>query len=126
RYGGLLRTYRRHHAGDDPYRFVGQQDLTAHLDWTTLERVAAETGLIVLGRTSQAEFLAGLGLGDRLVAWQSRPGVDQAAYLEARAAVGRLLDPRALGGFGVLVLGRDIDPEPPLRGLAFRLPARRH
>ena len=65
--GGLLRTYRRHHAGDDPYRFVGEQDLTAHVDWTTLERVAGEDGLEVLGRTTQAEFLAGLGLGDLLV-----------------------------------------------------------
>jgi SAM-dependent MidA family methyltransferase len=119
--GGLLRTYRRHHAGDDPYRFVGEQDLTAHVDWTTLERVAADAGLMVLGRTSQAEFLTGLGLGDVLMAWAARHGMGRTGYAAARAAVVRLLDPRALGGFGVLVLGRGIDPEPPLRGLTFRL-----
>jgi SAM-dependent MidA family methyltransferase len=122
--GGLLRTYRRHHVGDDPYRFVGEQDITAHVDWTTLERVAREADLVVLGRTTQAEFLTGLGLGDVLVGWSSRPGVDQAAYLAARAAVVRLLDPRALGGFGVLLLGRGIESVPPLRGLGFRLPHR--
>jgi SAM-dependent MidA family methyltransferase len=124
RRGGLLRTYRRHHVGDDPYRFVGEQDLTAHVDWTTLERVAVEAGLMVLGRTTQAEFLTGLGLGDSLVAWSTRPGVGQAEYAAARAAVVRLLDPRALGGFGVLVLARGIDAAPPLRGLSFRLPRR--
>jgi SAM-dependent MidA family methyltransferase len=122
--GGLLRTYRRHHVGDDPFRFVGEQDLTAHVDWTTLERVAVEAGMALLGRTTQAEFLAGLGLGDALVAWPSRPGVGRAEYLAARAAVGRLLDPRALGGFGVLLLGRGLEAEPPLRGLSFRLPVR--
>jgi SAM-dependent MidA family methyltransferase len=124
RRGGLLRTYRRHHVGDDPYRFVGEQDLTAHVDWTTLERVAVEAGLVVLGRTTQAEFLTGLGLGDTLLAWSGRRGVDQAGYAAARAAVLRLLDPRALGGFGVLILARGMDAVPPLRGLAFRLPRR--
>jgi SAM-dependent MidA family methyltransferase len=124
RAGGLLRTYRRHHAGDDPYRYVGEQDMTAHVDWTTLERVAGEAGLDVLGRTTQAEFLTGLGLGDLLVELQSRPGLAHAEYAAARAAVVRLLDPGALGRFGVLALGRGVAAEPPLRGLGFRLPAR--
>ena len=122
--GGLLRTYHRHHAGDDPYRYVGEQDMTAHVDWTTLERVAGEARLDVLGRTTQAEFLTGLGLGDLLVELQSRPGLTHAEYVAARAAVVRLLDPAALGRFGVLVLGRGVPAEPPLRGLGFRLPAR--
>ncbi len=124
RAGGLLRTYRRHHAGDDPYRHVGEQDMTAHVDWTTLERVAGEARLDVLGRTTQAEFLTGLGLGDLLVELQSRPGLTHAEYAAARAAVVRLLDPATLGRFGVLVLGRGVPAEPPLRGLGFRLPAR--
>ena len=124
RAGGLLRTYRRHHAGDDPYRHVGEQDMTAHVDWTTLERVALEAGLDVVGRTTQAEFLTGLGLGDLLVELQSRPGQTHAEYAAARAAVVRLLDPAALGRFGVLVLGRGVSAGQSLRGLAFRLPAR--
>jgi SAM-dependent MidA family methyltransferase len=121
---GLLRTYHRHHVGDDPYRFVGRQDLTAHVDWTTLELAAADGGLEVLGRTTQAEALSGLGLGDRLVELQAQPGMTAEAYALARASVMRLLDPRAMGGFGVLVLGRGMATEPPLRSLAFRLPRR--
>lgn len=119
--GGLLRTYRHHHAGDDAYRFVGEQDITAHVDWTTLERVATDAGLTVLGRTTLAEYLTGLGLGDRLLRWQSRPGVTKDRYIAARAAVVRLLDPQALGGFGVLIVARGIDPQPVLQGLGFRL-----
>jgi SAM-dependent MidA family methyltransferase len=121
---GLLRTYRRHHVGDDPYRFVGRQDVTAHVDWTSLELAAADGGLEVLGRTTQAEALSGLGLGDRLVELQSQPGLTAEAYAAARASVVRLIDPRAMGGFGVLVLARGMAAEPPLRSLAFRMPPR--
>jgi SAM-dependent MidA family methyltransferase len=120
--GGLLRTYRLHHAGDDPYRFVGEQDLTAHVDWTSLELAALDARLDVLGRTTQAEALTGLGLGDQLVELQSRPGITTEAYAAARAAVVRLLDPRAMGGFGVLMPGRGIAAAPPLRSLSFRMP----
>ncbi len=121
---GLLRTYRRHHVGDDPFRSVGRQDLTSHVDWTALELAAADGALDILGRTSQAEALSGLGLGDRLVDLQAEPGITAASYAAARASVVRLLDPRAMGGFGVLLLGRGLPHEPPLRSLAFRLPAR--
>jgi SAM-dependent MidA family methyltransferase len=120
---GLLRTYRRHHVGDDPFRFVGEQDLTAHVDWTTLELAAADAGLEILGRSTQAEALSGLGIGERLVELQSQPGMTAEVYAAARAAVVRLVDPRAMGGFGVLLLGRGLAAEPPLRSLAFRMPA---
>ena len=40
------------------------------------------------------------------------------------SSVVRLLDPRATGGFGVLLLGRGLAHEPPLRSLAFRMPGR--
>jgi SAM-dependent MidA family methyltransferase len=121
--GGLLRTYRRHHVGNDPFRFVGEQDLTAHVDWTALELAAADGGLEILGRTTQSEALSGLGLVERLVELQSQQGVTAEAYAAARAAVVRLLDPRALGGFGVLLLGRGLTASR-LRSLAFRMPSR--
>jgi SAM-dependent MidA family methyltransferase len=121
---GTVRTYRRHHAGDDPYRAVGESDLTAHVDFAALERAARDAGLDVLGRTSQAEFLAGLEIGELLVALRERPDTTAERYLTARSAVLRLLDPLQLGAFGVLLLGRGVPAEPTLRGLRFRLPER--
>ncbi len=120
--GSLLRAYLRHRVHADPFVNVGRQDLTAHVDLTAVERAGAAAGLDHLGTTRQGAFLAGLGAGDLLVGLQDTPGVDIAAYLEARAALMRMLDPAATGGFGVVLLGRGLATDPPLRGLSVRLP----
>ncbi|NJD28702.1 MAG: SAM-dependent methyltransferase [Chloroflexi bacterium] len=104
--GSLLRTYHRHRVHDDPFVAVGRQDLTAHVDLTAVERAAAAAGLTALPPTTQGRFLAELGLGELLVALQTDGRTDLAGYLEARAAVARMLDPRATGGFAVLQLER--------------------
>jgi SAM-dependent MidA family methyltransferase len=114
--GSTLRAYHRHRVHADPFVAVGRQDLTAHVDLTAVERAAARAGLQPLGRTSQARFLAGLGVGGLLVALQSDPGTTLPAYLEAKSALVRMLDPRATGGFAVLGFGRGMPPGTPLRG----------
>ncbi|MBF8289720.1 MAG: hypothetical protein HW391_688 [Chloroflexi bacterium] len=122
RRGSLLRAYVNHRVHDDPFRNVGRQDLTAHVDLTAVERAAADAGLVHLGTTTQAEFLASLGAGDLLVALQTDGQTDLEAYLEARSALFRMLDPGVTGRFAVLAFGRGLAAEPPLAGLAFRGP----
>ena len=80
-------TYRGHEVGGRPVRAVGRQDITAHVDVTALLRAAAEAGLAEPGETSQARFLAALGLGDMLTSLGRAEATDVAAYIEAR--VGR-------------------------------------
>ena len=122
--GSLLRAYVGHRVHDDPFRNVGRQDLTAHVDLTAVEHAAAECGLEHLGTASQSAFLAGLGIGDLLVSLQDGPPSELGAYLEARSAVVRLLDTAATGRFAVMLFGRHLPSEPPLRGLSFHLPRR--
>lgn len=121
--GGLLRTYRQHRVSDDPFRAVGRQDLTAHVDWTAVEAAAAEAGLDILGRTRLAGFALGLEAGSLLTELGSRPDTSAGRYLAARAALRDLLDPSRLGAFEVLVLGRGVPGSPPLRGLGAALPS---
>ncbi len=102
RMAGSLLTYRGHEVSDDPYHDVGLTDITAHVDISALERAAAGAGLTLVGSTTQGPFLARLGLGDMLAELGRRTDTDPRAYLEARASVARLLDPRHLGGFRVL------------------------
>ncbi len=121
RAAGTLLAYARHRVHDDPYRSVGRQDLTAHVDFTAVERAAAANGLTVLGQTTQAEFLVGVGTQDLLAAIQADRSTAMEDYLALRSALMRMLDPRAMGRFLVLVLGRDVRAHSALSGLSFRL-----
>jgi len=54
---GTLRAYHRHHLQADLLARVGDQDLTAHVHFTQLQRVGEAAGLQTEGPFSQAEFL---------------------------------------------------------------------
>jgi SAM-dependent MidA family methyltransferase len=123
RRAGTLAAYVGHRVHADPYRNVGRQDLTAHVDLTAVEHAAAAVGLDHLGTTTQAEFLMGLGIEELLREAQAATETTLQEALELRAAVGRLLDPSATGRFRVLLFGRELPRDPPLRGLTFRLPS---
>ena len=121
---GTLRAYVRHQVHDDPYRFVGRQDLTAHVDVAAVEAAAHAAGLSTVGITTQAEALMGLGIEDRLREIQADPATTFEAYTELRAALMRLLDPAAMGRFRVMVFGRDWPADAVLGLFAYRLPSR--
>jgi SAM-dependent MidA family methyltransferase len=121
---GTLRAYLRHSVHDDPYRHVGRQDLTAHVDVTAVERAAAAAGLTHLATTTQAEFLVGAGTDELLRTIQADPATSLEEYLTVRSTLMRLLDPAAMGRFRVMAFGRDWPPGAPLAAFAFRLPHR--
>jgi SAM-dependent MidA family methyltransferase len=114
--GSLLRAYQGHRVHADPFVALGRQDLTAHVDLTAVERAAAAAGLEPAGQSRQADFLAGLGAGELLVALQSDRDTTLESYLEARSALVRMLDPRATGAFAVLGFGRGLPLRARLRG----------
>jgi SAM-dependent MidA family methyltransferase len=114
--GTTLRAYHRHRVHDDAFVAIGRQDLTAHVDLTAVDRAATREGLEPLGWTTQATFLANLGLGELLVGLQEEPATTLEDYLAARSAVARMLDPRATGAFAVLAFGRGLAAQPALRG----------
>lgn len=132
RRNGTLRAYVRHQVHDDPYRHVGRQDLTAHVDVTAVERAAHAAGLTTIGITTQAEALMGLGIESRLQAIQADPATTFEDYTVVRSALMRLLDPAAMGRFAVMAFGRGWPAaagaghagDAPLGLFAFRLPAR--
>jgi SAM-dependent MidA family methyltransferase len=114
---GTLRAYVRQRVHDDPYRHIGRQDLTAHVDLSAVERALGGHDFERLGRTTQARFLVGAGLEGLLERVRSDPATDAPAWLALRSSVARLLDPRATGGFAVLGMGRGLEPETAFPGL---------
>jgi SAM-dependent MidA family methyltransferase len=113
---GTVRAYSQHTVSDDPFTRVGEQDLTAHVDFSALRRAGEREGLLFAGQTNQGAFLASLGLGDLLVDLGKDPETALPEYLAAQAAILRLIDPGGMGRFGVLIMARDAPVEPPLLG----------
>ena len=64
RHMGTLMCHRGHLADPDPLQDVGSKDITAHVDFTGIGVAAQESGLNVLGYTSQAQFLLNCGVLD--------------------------------------------------------------
>lgn len=113
---GTLRAFARHAVGSDPFRHVGRQDLTATVDLAAVRAAAAGAGLAPLGETTAGELLAAAG-DDLPRRYLRRPGASLQDALSLRSALARLLDPRGMGGFRVLVFGRAMPPDTALEAL---------
>ncbi|WP_126146583.1 class I SAM-dependent methyltransferase [Synechococcus elongatus] len=122
---GTLQAYWQQRFHNDLYARPGQQDLTAHVNFSALEVWGEALGLKRLAFTEQALFLMALGLGDRLMALsQPQSGSDLSQLLRRREVLHRLLDPTALGNFGVLLQGLNLSPEERAQSLrGFTVPA---
>ncbi|HEX4884424.1 MAG TPA: SAM-dependent methyltransferase [Casimicrobiaceae bacterium] len=117
---GTLMAHYRHRALADPLAWPGLCDLTAHVDFTAIAEAGERAGLHVAGFATQAAFLMGCGVLDRL---QAVGAPESAAYVREAGAVQRLLSPAEMGElFKVLALARDEG----LRGPGFALADMRH
>jgi len=106
---GTLLGYRAHRVALDPLANIGLTDLTTHVDFTAVERLASAAGFEPVRFETQSQFLMGAGLEQELQAIQGSPQTTIDEYLRARSAIVRLLDPRHMGRFGVLTLGRNLE-----------------
>jgi SAM-dependent MidA family methyltransferase len=104
---GTLLCFYRHNPSPDPYVRVGKQDMTAHVDFTSLVEEGRRHGLELLGITTQSRFLAALGIGEALA---PAPGAELPLeeYYARRRAVSELLDPAGLGRIRVLVQAKGV------------------
>lgn len=59
---GTLRSYARHRVSDALLDAVGEQDLTSHVDFTSVAAAGREAGLATVGFTNQLNFLMSLGI----------------------------------------------------------------
>jgi SAM-dependent MidA family methyltransferase len=117
---GTLQCYYQHRRHNDPYWNIGMQDITAHVNFTALEKQGNLLGLENVGFTQQGLFLMALGLGDKLNELSTDRGLSISEVLTRREGLHSLIDPMGLGGFGVLVQSKGLNREEEgeqLRGL---------
>lgn len=61
---GTLLCYHRHRINENPYLNVGEQDLTAHINFSSLKKWGEEVGLKAIGFCPQGTYLVSLGLDE--------------------------------------------------------------
>ena len=108
---GTLQCYYQHRHHDNPYINIGRQDITAHVDFTALERWGDRCGLQKIGFTQQGLFLMALGIGDRIATVSQSSDRSIQEILRRREALHQLINPQGLGGFGVLVQSKGLTEE---------------
>jgi SAM-dependent MidA family methyltransferase len=113
---GTLRCFYRHQMADSPYENVGRQDMTAHVDFTSLIRKGNEIGLDFTGLVPQYRFLMAMGLLEEIA--EISKDLSPVESLQLRLSLKHLIDPEKGMGevFKVLIQHRGVE-NPELRGL---------
>ncbi|MBI5233650.1 MAG: SAM-dependent methyltransferase, partial [Deltaproteobacteria bacterium] len=121
---GTLMCYFKHQAVEDPYINIGEQDMTAHADFTALAEGGNSAGLEVTGFTEQSYFLMGCGIEEEFQPL-SDPPLDKGGAWGGDAFMNnitlkKLLMPGGMGSmFKVLIQHKGME-RPRLRGFGFK------
>jgi SAM-dependent MidA family methyltransferase len=69
---GTIVCYHKHSVNGHPFTKIGQQDITAHVNFSALDLWGTKNGLMNCGFTTQSQFLSGLGLTEYLRKLESK------------------------------------------------------
>jgi len=121
RHRGTLMTYRSHSTSSNPYEAPGEQDMTAHVNFTALAAAAVQAGMCVENLRTQSQFLMGIG-----EASQFADAFEDCRLPQERAKVAlqlkHLVTPTGTGEtFQVLLASRNVEDQKvkSLSGLKF-------
>jgi SAM-dependent MidA family methyltransferase len=106
---GTLLCYFQHRASENPYERLGKQDITSHVNFTSLIRKGEEVGLHFTGLVPQFRFLIGLGILQEMETMEKE--MSSIDSLKLRLSLKHLLEPEAGMGevFKVLVQNKRVD-----------------
>ena len=114
---GTLLCYYKHQKNDNPYQFIGQQDITTHTNFSAISHWGSQYGMDCCGSVDQAQFLLALGIKEyQNSALNNNPNNLAQAMQESLINYRLLID---MGmKFKVLIQQKGV-PEYPLSGLKF-------
>ena len=103
---GTLMCHYQHYAHTDPLLNIGLQDITAHVNFSSIAYAGVDNGLQLSGFCSQAQFLMNCGILE-LMALVSPS--DMARYAPLAAAAQKLLSPAEMGDlFKVIAFSKNM------------------
>jgi SAM-dependent MidA family methyltransferase len=113
---GTLICYYRHRAHENPYMNVGMQDLTAHVNFSSVKKWGGESGLKTLGFAGQGIYMVSMGLDEIL----SEEYLGKSTYEAEVAKIKGLIMPSAMGVSHKVMVQYKGPQEMKLRGFAIR------
>jgi SAM-dependent MidA family methyltransferase len=121
RHRGTVTAFRQHAVSGNPYEAAGEQDITAHVNFTALAAAGEHNGMQTQPLLTQSQFLMGIGEKNRFA-----DAFEECRLPQERAKVAlqlkHLVTPAGMGeNFHVLVGSKRVDPEMVARlsGLSF-------
>jgi len=121
RHRGTLAAFRQHSVSANPYEAPGEQDITAHVNFTALAASATENGMNVHPLLTQSQFLMGIGQAN-----QFADAFEECRLSQERAKVAlqlkHLVTPVGMGeSFHVMVAAKGVNARSlaGLSGLSF-------
>ncbi len=120
RIDGTLTSYHGHRRHFDPLILVGEQDITAHVNFSALMETGAESGLVTDGYVDQHHFMIGIAQEDFLALQeqQMRERPDDPEVQSAIRAFRTLIHPEIMGKtFKFLIQHKNLDGPVRLAGL---------
>lgn len=113
---GTLLAYEHHRADENWFDAPGEQDLTAHVNFTALDLAGRRAGLERTGLTTQSHFLVALAQKNQLADLEDT-AMNETDRIRARLLFKTLIHPEALGEtFQVFVQHKGV-AQPQLTGL---------
>lgn len=112
---GTFLCYHKHKINEDPYQNIGEQDMTAHVNFSSLKKWGDELGLKTLGFCPQGSYLVSLGIDEVINdLYGDSPDILDIARIK------RLIFPQGMGeSHNVMVQYKGKD-KADLRGFRFR------
>jgi SAM-dependent MidA family methyltransferase len=118
RMNGTLLAYRDHKVSENYYAAPGEQDLTAHVNFTALEIWGKDAGLETLGLVPQSRFLVSLGRKNEFADLYDS-GQSETDRVRAQLQLSSLIHPEGMGQtFQVFIQQKGIKSNMPLIGLS--------
>ncbi len=121
RHRGTIAAYRQHSMSANPYEAPGEQDITAHVNFTALGAAAEERGMQVQPLHTQSQFLLGIGEHNQFADAFEECRLPQ-EHAKVALQLKHLITPEGMGeNFHVLLASKGVNTElvSKLNGLTF-------
>lgn len=126
---GTYMCFYKHVANENPYDHIGEQDITAHVDFSNLVLAGNDVELETVKYTTQGQFLIDWGILDIIEKNNIKNRADELSFQKDILAIKNLFLPDLMGGkFKVLIQAKNLKnkidtfyPESPLK-ISFEKP----